>query len=154
MSRTEFLEKLREALDQNVSPHVVRENVEYYGRYINEEMRKGRSEQEILEELGDPWVIAKTIIDSEEAKNGGEYIYESNSGYGAAGGAGKDYSTNQVKVFRFDTWWKKLLLVRVVVGIICVVVSIITGLVSLIAPVVIPILIIMLLIKLIKGSKE
>ena len=53
MSRTEFLEKLREALDQNVSPHVVRENVEYYGRYINEEMRKGRSEQEILEELGD-----------------------------------------------------------------------------------------------------
>ena len=50
MSRTEFLEKLREALDQNVSPHVVRENVEYYGRYINEEMRKGRSEQEILEE--------------------------------------------------------------------------------------------------------
>ena len=50
MSRTEFLEKLREALDQNVSPHVVRENVEYYGRYINEEMRKGRSEQEILED--------------------------------------------------------------------------------------------------------
>ena len=28
MSRTEFLEKLREALDQNVSPHVVRENVD------------------------------------------------------------------------------------------------------------------------------
>ncbi|MGN0403829.1 MAG: DUF1700 domain-containing protein [Bariatricus sp.] len=155
MNRSEFLEKLREALNQNVSPQVVQENVEYYGRYIDDERRKGRSEQEIMEELGDPWVIAQTIIDSEETKNGGEYIYESNSSYGSGNEyRSTDRQTNQVKIFRFDAWWKKLLLALVVIGVICIVVSIITGLVSLIAPIVIPILIIVLLIRLIKGLKE
>ena len=69
MNRVEFLEKLRQALEQNVSAQAVRENVEYYNQYISDELRKGRSEQDIMGELGDPWVIARTIIDSEEAKN-------------------------------------------------------------------------------------
>ena len=35
-----------------------------YENYIDTEIRKGRREQEVLEELGDPRLIAKTIIDT------------------------------------------------------------------------------------------
>lgn len=38
----------------------------YYDNYIQEEVRKGRTEADVIAELGDPWVIARTIIDSVE----------------------------------------------------------------------------------------
>ena len=70
MTKFEFSEKLRKALSGRVSHVVVNENVAYYERYIDTEIKKGRSEKEVLEELGDPRLIAKTIIDTagEEAK--------------------------------------------------------------------------------------
>ena len=159
MNRVEFLEKLRQALEQNVSAQAVRENVEYYNQYISDELRKGRSEQDIMGELGDPWVIARTIIDSEEAKNGGEYIYDSPNAYETAGRREQSYGessgrSNQYKVFRFDTWWKKLLLAICVVGIICIIFAIISGFVSLVAPILIPVLIIVFLIRLIQNTKR
>ena len=38
----------------------VQDNVEYYKNYIKEEMKSGKSEQEVMDMLGDPWAIAKT----------------------------------------------------------------------------------------------
>ena len=64
MTKFEFSEKLRKALSGRVSHVVVNENVSYYERYIDTEIKKGRSEKEVLEELGDPRLIAKTIIDT------------------------------------------------------------------------------------------
>ena len=40
----------------------------YYNDYITEEVRKGRRESDVSEELGDPWAIAKNIITSEDMK--------------------------------------------------------------------------------------
>ena len=48
MTRTEFLVKLRKALSGNISSAQVQENLEYYEQYIDEEIRKGKSEEEIL----------------------------------------------------------------------------------------------------------
>ena len=62
MTKYEFLEKMRHALANDLSAPIVQENVEYYDSYISEEMRKGRSETAVTEELGDPWAIARTII--------------------------------------------------------------------------------------------
>ena len=66
MTRSEFLEKLRSALGNDLSGSVIQENVMYYDNYIQEEVRKGRTEADVIAELGDPWVIARTIIDSVE----------------------------------------------------------------------------------------
>ena len=62
MNRSEFLNKLREALENDLNAQAVQENIEYYDSYIRSEIKNGRTEQEILDMLGDPWVIARTII--------------------------------------------------------------------------------------------
>ncbi len=66
MTKQEFLEKLRAALGNDLSGAVVSENVNYYKQYITDEVAKGKSEKEVIDELGDPWAIARTIIDAQE----------------------------------------------------------------------------------------
>ena len=64
MTKAEFLEKLRIELSSGVTPQVLQENLNYYSQYIDDEIRKGRTESEVLAELGDPWILAKTIVDA------------------------------------------------------------------------------------------
>ena len=78
MSREEFLRELEEALAGDVPEAVIRDNVSYYGSYLSQEMAKGRSVEEIVSEIGEPFIIAKTIIEHCEAS--GEC--GDNSGYG------------------------------------------------------------------------
>ncbi len=61
MTRFEFTIKLRKALSGRVNHVIVNDNVAYYENYIDAEMKKGRKEKEILEELGDPRLIAKQL---------------------------------------------------------------------------------------------
>ena len=61
MRKTEFLQELREALDGEVSASVIQSNISYYDQYIRQEAAKGRREEEVIEEIGSPRLIAKTI---------------------------------------------------------------------------------------------
>ena len=70
MTKKGFLEKLKTALDSNLSDAAVQEQIAFYKQYIEDEVRKGRSEEEVVKELGDPWAIARTIIDSAEIRGG------------------------------------------------------------------------------------
>jgi uncharacterized membrane protein len=63
VEKQEFLDGLRTALAGEVSTRLVTDNVRYYDEYILTQIRLGRSEAEVLEELGDPRLIAHTIID-------------------------------------------------------------------------------------------
>lgn len=70
MVKQEFLEKLRVALSGRVSSGVIAENLCYYEDYINMEIRKGRREEEVLAALGDPRLIAKTIVETRGGRGG------------------------------------------------------------------------------------
>ena len=48
MTKTEFLKKLQEELEQGMAPAEVRENVEYYRNYIEDEKSKGESEDAVV----------------------------------------------------------------------------------------------------------
>ena len=149
MTRYEFINKLRIALENDLNSNKVQENINYYNDYINSEIKNGRSEDEVITELGDPWAIAKTIIASEDggSANYEDYSYVSSNresrNDGTAGGP-------KVHVFGIDSWWKKLLLILGIIGVVMIVFSILTGLISLIAPFIIPILIISFIFKLFK----
>ena len=65
MTKYEFLNDLKASLTGSVSGQVINENMQYYDDYIAGEVRKGRTEAEILEGLGDPRLIARTIIDTQ-----------------------------------------------------------------------------------------
>ena len=151
MNKTEFLQQLREALDAELSSRAVEENIRYYREYISDEERKGRTEEEILNELGEPWLIAKTIIDTGVSEGTGEYgSYSASSEDSDYQGYGRrtDYD---VKAYHLDTWWKKILVIVGVIVISGLMMALITGVISLLAPVLVPVLIIAVLIRLLKG---
>lgn len=64
MGKQEFLDKLRLALNGRVSAETVSDTLTYYEDYISTEVRKGRSEEEVMALLGDPRLIARTIIET------------------------------------------------------------------------------------------
>ena len=148
MTRSEFLKQLREALENDLSGSVVQENVDYYDNYIQEEVRNGKNEQEVIDMLGDPWALARTVADSVGISAGGyqeeKYTYRPDQE-----GTGRQTSS----VFGFDTWWKKLLLILVLVGIVLLVVTIVTGLLSLVIPVLLPLIFIVFIIRLFSNRR-
>lgn len=64
MDRQTFIDTLRRALYGKISDGELMDNVRYYENYFAQEEALGRSEQEILEELGDPRLIARTLLDT------------------------------------------------------------------------------------------
>ena len=62
MGGQEFLDKLRLALSGQVAASQVEESIAYYREYISTQIRMGQSEETVLRNLGDPRLIAKSII--------------------------------------------------------------------------------------------
>lgn len=140
MYRNKFLSSLREALEGNMSEQAVKENLQYYKTYIEDEVKKGRTEKEVVEELGDPWIIAKTLIESP----GGEQTYEEAEEDNVS--RYEDRRQN-VHILSLDTWWKKAALILAIVGIIFGIGTLLVGVVRIVLPILIPFLAIMFLIK-------
>lgn len=140
MYRNKFLSSLREALEGNMSEQAVKENLQYYKTYIEDEVKKGRTEKEVVEELGEPWIIAKTLIESP----GGEQTYEEAEEDNVS--RYEDRRQN-VHILGLDTWWKKAALILAIVGIIFGIGTLLVGVVRIVLPILIPFLAIMFLIK-------
>lgn len=64
MTKKQFLEELRVSLEGMASPMVIQENLNYYENYINEQIQNGRTEEDVLNELGSPRLIARSIMDA------------------------------------------------------------------------------------------
>ena len=76
MDKKEFLEKLTLALAGQVTRPVIEENIRYYDDYITEKLKSGMALSQILEELGDPRLIAKSIIEANGGGNEMAGVYE------------------------------------------------------------------------------
>ena len=66
MTKSEFLEILRLQLDGEMPSGEIYSNIHYYDQYIDKELSSGKTEEEVMNELGDPRLIAKTLIDADE----------------------------------------------------------------------------------------
>lgn len=149
MSKQEFLEKLRLALNGKVSADVVTENINYYEDYINTELRKGKSEEEVLASLGDPRLIARTIAETNAGKGGQTSGYrESGNNRGQEREVYQGYG--QAEDFRHG-WIAKLpgwvwLLLFLVIAV--VILSAVFHVIAFFAPVLIVIAVVMFLVKL------
>lgn len=159
MNKIEFLEKLGKALGNDLSAPVVQGHVRYYSQYISDEVAKGRSEKEVIEELGDPWAIARNIIDVEGNKSTGSQMsgyeagssdaYGSEDSYGSGYGSGYDTMGNASNANKPLSKWSLILFVVGIIAVLVLIIAIIGGIISVLAPIIIPILIIILLIQLI-----
>jgi len=65
--------------------------VRYYEEYIDLQIRQGKSEQDVLQQLGDPRLLAKTVITTsksttESSNHQQQSYYEENDGESQTGG--------------------------------------------------------------------
>ncbi len=144
MSKAEFLDGLRRALSATGSSSLIEENLVYYNNYIDAEISKGRSEKEVLDELGDPRLIARSIMDAggytdsvvEEDARRSSYDKGYNEGYQNRENGGSFH------MFRISGWQATLALIviaLVVIGIFYIIGKIIGGIFTLIGPLLGPI---------------
>lgn len=102
MSKKEFIDKLKKALQGSIHETDVQSNIEYYSDYIESEIRKGKTEEEVTKDLGSPNLIAKTIITTNKyggnryVNNGGNFTEEN-----------EDFQEDNIKGkgFKFNSWY-------------------------------------------------
>ena len=101
MNRKEFLEILRGQLAGQMQEGKAAAHIRYYEDYIQSQVRGGRSEQEVLQELGDPHLIAKTLIDTDDGST--QEDYGEYSSYGSSYGNETELphlTTSQMKIIQ------------------------------------------------------
>lgn len=112
MNRYTFIDGLRKALSGEINSNIIEENVLYYEEYIDMEVRKGKTEEEVLDILGDPRLLAKTILETNHnAELGADYDAPHFSNSEEQGSQGTDH-----RGFRIP-WWLILILVIFILGI-------------------------------------
>lgn len=158
MRKAEFLKELQEALAGEVSSAVIRENLNYYDQYISQETASGRGEEEVLEELGSPRLIARTIIDSSEAAGDSP---EPESGYGSSGDSygdgGRSGGVRGGMDFHYidlSKWYWKLLVFGVIILVMVVAFTVIGGIFSLLMRFAGPLILIWLVYTFIKSMRR
>lgn len=120
MSRREFLEILRGQLSGQMAQGKAAAHVRYYEDYIQSQVRSGRSEAEVLAELGDPRLIAKTLIDTDDSTNVYDESGYTEESYGSdeyAGSGSTGNTTGKTRSFRLDlsTWYGKAIVIAIAV---------------------------------------
>ena len=68
MTKQEFLDGLRRSLVSGLESSEVNEHINYYSQYIDSQIRMGISEEEVMASLGEPRLIAKTLLGMEGAE--------------------------------------------------------------------------------------
>ena len=145
MNKSNFLNGLKEALNGELSPSEINEQLLYYERYIEEEMKKGKSEAQVVETLGEPRLIARTIIETSSTKSSyGEAYYEESQ-------TEREERPTNGKIHNFQL--NGILIVVAVVLIIVVVLSVIFSLVTALAPILVPVILILLVISYFKKKQ-
>lgn len=143
MKRREFLSQLKSALENKLSAEEIKKNVNYYDDYIEEEVRKGQAEEDVIAALGDPWAIAKTILISSEI--GGQEYYSYSE---EVADEYQEDSNSNTKLYSINSWWKTALVVIVILAIVLGILSIAFGVLALFIRLAFPILVIVFIIRL------
>ena len=140
MDRRQFLDELQRALSSDLAPQYIQENIEYYNNYIRSEIAKGRTEDEVLDELGDPWILARTIKDSKGYSNAKDVVFETTDD----GVKMEDYRSG------FSDRWKVIKGILIAILVVVVVFTIVRGLLRIILPIAVPLIAVYLIVKIIK----
>lgn len=141
MSKVEFIDQLRAALSGKATTSTIEENIRYYDDYISGRIRNGEAEEDVVAGLGDPRLLAKTIVEagkhSAETEFGNPYTEDEERGTG---------HSYEFSISRLPAWaW--ILMGVLIIGLIL---SLVFSVVSLLMPVIIPILIVLVILRILQ----
>lgn len=149
MNKKEFLDTLGRRLAQQLSQEKIAEHIRYYDAYLTEKVQQGMTEQEAVAQLGDPLLIARTIMDTSGDDMGEKTVYE--EGY-----IGKYQKNSQEENLRehhrgidgrLQTRLGCLVAVIVIILILTLILKLVGSVLSFILPVLIPVLVIGLILE-------
>ena len=134
MNKKEFLDTLYNQLSGQMPEGSIAAHVQYYRNYIEDAVTQGRTEAEVLNELGDPRLIARTLLDTDSTASGnpqttGSYSepYTDNSyEYDNSSSGSKKVKSRSFHI-DLSTWYGKLaviLIAAVVIILLCTVLSV------------------------------
>lgn len=109
MNRTEFLTILRNQLAGQMQEGKAEAHIRYYEDYIQSQVRKGRTEEDVLGELGDPRLIAKTLIETEDSQP--QAGYGQYSSYGSGVEESVQPEKRWKKILDLSTWQGKAVVI-------------------------------------------
>ena len=87
MNKYEFVTELQKYLTGKVSTYKLQDLTRYYQDYIDTEIKKGRTEEEVIASLGDPRLLAKSIV---TAQRNADTTWEEERSEGYANEMGRD----------------------------------------------------------------
>lgn len=124
MRRKEFLDVLRQQLSGQLQEGKVAAHIRYYEDYIQSQVNKGISEKEVLESLGDPRLIAKTLLETDPGPVPDE-VYEQGTPYSQT--PPQEEKTGWKKYLDLSTWYGKLIVILVVGLILFALITVLTA---------------------------
>lgn len=144
MNKKEFLDILGRRLAQQLPQEKIAENIRYYDEYLTEKVQQGMTEQEAIDQLGDPLLIARTIMDTSSDEMGKKTVYEE----GYTGNYQENPREENLKEHHRGTDGKLqtrlgcLVAVIVVILLLTLILKLVGSVLSFVLPVLIPVLII------------
>lgn len=150
MDQYAYIDILRETLATELSERKVREHIQYYEKYIEESIRSGKRWEDVLQELGDPRLIAKTIIDTDKISQ--DYFDKgasnsNNSYYEEPQSTDNNYNNNNRNPY-VVSWYTKLIGIIITIVVIFGVIILGTVALRLLFTIGLPIFIIYIIIRL------
>lgn len=151
MNKEEFIQQLNEHLMGNVSESERMDSIRYYREYIEEEMRAGKPEEEVLNSLGSAYGIAKSIIEARGYNPEERSDYEEYSDSYTGRSEGEIYREDEPgysqRSFQVSGWKAKLTIIGIIVVIILIL-SLIFKVFLAVVPFLIPFLLVIFIIRL------
>lgn len=143
MKRREFISELKKALENDLNKEQIQAQVNYYNSYIDDEVKSGRDERTVIDELGDPFAIARNIIvmepNEEDCRDGrsesSDETQSLNKERRSTNGKSVQWSMNS----KWGCWITLIVIILIIVGILFA----LFGLVQLLWPILIPLILIL-----------
>lgn len=133
MKKSEFIKILEEQLCMEIPREKALAHVQYYERYIQDQIQSGKTEQDVLDLLGDPRLIAKTLVDTnplEESAGSesfsGQNYYEEN--YQQNSSSGRPSRPSFFHWLDLSTWYGKAAAIAIAAFIIVLLITILSAL--------------------------
>ena len=140
MNREEYINTLERCLVGKIDPDSLRDTIEYYKDYFAMEQAKGRSQEQIIAGLGEPRLLAKSIIAAESNRQDRD---ESELRTGADSGQG-GFTGRRIHI-------PFALLILIVVLLFFGIISLVFSIASMLLPILLPVLIVFRIITLFKN---
>ena len=130
MSKQEFTDGLRRSLYTIQDYTYVNDTISYYENYIEAQIRMGKTEEEVMQELGDPRLIAKSILatyESEDEEEDGFREYEEKSFSGGSQMRETVLGFNGKRI-RMPSWLAKTLGILLLIAVLFVMITVLSWL--------------------------